>query len=85
MLDRVFDAAERDVVQRISSDSHDEKIADALVEDELWGQTRVAAGYNHRKRGLAIGYSLAPVNALVFMPGVTAGETNVAFDQFFKG
>lgn len=84
VLDRVLETAEQVIVEHIAGDSHHEKIADPLIEDELGRDTRVGAADDRGERVLLLGGLGATRRILVRSQRVTGDEALIPFDELVE-
>jgi hypothetical protein len=72
MLDRVFDAAERRLIDRVARNPDDEQLAETAAEQQFGRHARIGTTDQHRERGLSAG-DLEPApsvrHAVVRLPG----------------
>ncbi len=83
--DRVFERAEHALRDDLAGVAHDEQVADALVEDDLGRESRVAAAEEGRVRRLAGGELSTALHVLPWVQRLAANEALVAADHLFPG
>ena len=84
VLDGVFYASDDVVIEDVAGVTDDEQIAQALIEEQLRGNTRVGAGEDNGERSLALGLFEAALTGLVRMHGGASHITLVSLEQPFE-
>jgi hypothetical protein len=80
MTDRVVDTLEACASDRVAGETHHEKTAEPLVEDQLRWHARVRTRQDDRERRLSAGKLRAPFGVKVRMPVRVVLEAPVALD-----
>src|SRR5437867_4285600 len=79
---RVFDAAQRMVVDQIASRANDEKVTQVLVEDQLRRTAGIGACDNDRERMLCLGRLLPTCCSRLALGFLTRGEPEITLLKF---
>jgi hypothetical protein len=84
MIDRVFDTAQRDVIDNIAGNTNDKEVAKPLVKDDLRGDTGIGTAYNDSKRFLALCDFTTSFLALIWMRLFCRNKSFISFNQLLE-